>query len=224
MIDLGKMRAAFGPPTVQISPAATVLLETWQGLPAVEENKSHYFVRYVSVDVATAGLRPGLDALLGIAAVGIRQGVVGAADVCADDLPADADADAATSQTDVGAHLAAFLNFLGKGPLVTFQAAFVDAFLRRAFAHHLGVDFSPQWIDLAWVLPEFFGQVAGNASLDDWLKHFAIQLPGRREALSDSVAVARLLLAAQAEATRRGIDTPKKLREIENTRRWLGRR
>lgn len=215
MLEIGKMRGVAGMRSLQLKEDTSAALAAWQALPAEDESKAHYFVRYVSVDVATSGLRPGEDALLGLAAVGVQQGAIGGSDVCAYDLPRG---NAAGSVAD---HLVAFLAYVGKAPLVTFQAAFVDAFLRRAFAEHLGIDFSPPWIDLAWVLPEFFGHGAGNGTLDDWLQRFRIELPGRREALSDAVAVARLLLAAQAEATRNGIETPKKLREIERNRRWL---
>jgi len=218
MLELGKLRGALGAPAVPLSPQAAAALAVWQASPAEDEGKPHFAVRYVSLDIATTGLRPGQDRLTALAAVGIRQGAISGDDAAAYDLPGSG-----SESLDVAEHLAGFLAYLGKGPLLTYQAAFVDAFLRRAIGEHLGVDFSPQWIDLAWVLPEFFGQNASAATLDDLLAIFNIRLPGRREAMSDAVAVARLFLAAQAEATRRGIDTPKKLREIESRRRWLGR-
>lgn len=219
MIDLGKVRTGFGTRAIDLSPAAEAALRDWQAMPEIEEGKAHYFVRYVSLDVATTGLDPAVDKITSLAAIAISQGAVSPQDVCAYDFPVGE-----PTAVAVADNLAALLTYLGREPLVTFQAAFVDAFLRRSFEEHLGLDFSPPWIDLAWVLPELFGQiVAGAATLDDWLHHFNIRIPGRREALSDAVAVARLLLAAQNEATRCGIDTPKKLREIEHTRRWLGR-
>lgn len=213
-----KMRDVMRIQQVNLPPDVRAALESWQALPPEEEEKPHFFTRYVSVDIATAGLRPGVDALLGIAAVGIHQGALGD-DVMAFDVPP-----AGSDRAAVARHLVGLLLYLGKAPLITYQAAFVDAFLRRAFEEHLGIDFSPPWIDLAWVLPELFGSSTnGRMTLDHWLQRFDIDLPGRQEALSDALAVGRLLLAVEVEATRRGIATPKKLREIEPTRRWLGR-
>lgn len=218
MIDFGKMRGAFETGREDLPADVREALDEWMALPAVEDGKPYFFVRCVAVDVATGGLRPGVDPLLGVAAVGVAKGAVGSADVCAFDVTAGTDRDA------IARHLVGLLRHIGKAPVVTFQAAFVDAFLRRAFTEYLGLDFSPSWIDLAWALPELFASVGdGRATLDDWLRRFSIDLPGRQEALSDAVAIARLLLVAQAEASRRGIDTPRKLREIEATRRWLGR-
>ncbi|MGE5386441.1 MAG: 3'-5' exonuclease [Betaproteobacteria bacterium] len=214
-----KMRGVMGMQQVNLPPDVRTALENWQALPPEEEGKPHFFTRYVSVDVATAGLRPGVDALLSVAAVGVHQGALGD-DVMAFDVPPPG----AAGHDTIARHLVGLLLYLGKAPLVTYQAAFVDAFLRRAFEEHLGIDFSPAWIDLAWVLPELFASAThGRMTLDDWLHHFDINLPGRQEALSDALAVGRLLLAAEVEAARRGINTPKKLREIEPTRRWLGR-
>lgn len=201
-----------------LPPEVLAAIEEWRALPTPDESKPHFFVRYVSLDVATAGLRPGLDALQSLAAIGVHQGGIRGKDVCALDFAP------VLSRDQIARHLAAFLLFLGKAPLVTFQAAFVDAFLKQAFVDHLGLEFSPHWIDLAKLLPEFFAsEQSRRATLDDWLRQFSISLPGRREALPDALAVARLLLAVQTEAARRGIDTPRKLRDIESHRRWLGR-
>ena len=218
MILMDKMRGALGAKQASLPADVREAVDAWLALPAVDESKAHFFVRHVSLDVATGGLRPGVDALKGIAAVGVQQGAVCGEDVFVCDL-------SPTGNEETSRQLAALLHFIGKAPLVTYHAAFVDAFLRRAFSEHLGLDFAPHWIDLAWVLPEFFGSQAGGgrAMLDDWLERFGIDLPGRREALPDALAVARLLLAAQSEAVQRGIDCPKKLREIESHRRWLGR-
>jgi DNA polymerase III alpha subunit (gram-positive type) len=213
-----KMRDMMRMQTVTLPADVRAALESWQALPPEDEGKPHFHTRYVSVDVATAGLRPGVDPLRAVAAVGIQQGALGDDVLAFDVAPPGTDNDAKAR------YLAGLLLYLGKAPLVTFQAAFVDAFLRRAFEEHLGIDFSPPWIDLAWVLPELFGgSQGGRMTLDDWLRRFDIDLPGRQEALSDALAIGRLMLAVEVEATRRGISTPKKLREIEPTRRWLGR-
>lgn len=216
MSFLDKMLGNTGPAS-QLAPELRQALAEWQALPTADESKAHFLTRHIALDVATTGLRPGVDSLKGIAAIGVQQGALCGDDIFACD-PSPEPGDATARQ------LIALLGFAGKAPLVTFHAAFVDAFLRRACSEHLGIDFAPQWIDLAWVLPELFGQIgSGRVMLDDWLHHFAIELPGRSEALPDAVAIARLLLAAQSEATRRGIDCPKKLRDIEKNRRWLGR-
>lgn len=199
-----------------LEPLLQAELERWRSLPEVDETLPHWQTRYVCLDIATTGLAVS-DRLCSVAALGIRQGVIRASDACAGDLGQGAE----SGSSSTAVQLLALLTFLGKDPLVTYQAPFVDAFLKPAFEQHLGLSYSPQWIDLGWVLPELFGGHTG-ARLDDWLQRFAISLPGRRQAMPDAFAIAQLLLAVQAAGQKRGIDTARHLREIERNRRWLG--
>lgn len=191
-------------------------LEAWRIQGGTDFDQPHFRTRYVVVDIATSGLRIGEDRLLGIAGLGLgRDGLI---------VPDDAFVlDFAAAEGDILARqLLAFLRFIGRSPLVTYQAPFIGAFLERAFAEHLGLHFQPDWIDLAWLLPDLFKErIDGLVPMDAWLDSFGIQVPGRRDPLADSVALARLLQAALPRAAQRGADTPGKFVDIGRARRWL---
>lgn len=192
-------------------------VEAWREQPEPDLGVPHYQVRYAVVDVATSGLQVEHDKLLGIAGVGLqRAAVIAPDDAFALDLGDDA-ADGAIERS-----LAAFLHYAGQGPLVTYQAPFVGAFLRRLFEARFGLRYEPDWIDLAWLLPDLFNErIDSLVPMDAWLESFGIEVPGRRDALADSVALARLLQLALVRAIERGADTPAKLLDIGRARRWL---
>lgn len=192
-------------------------LAQWRKLPQTNRDGAHFYTRYVAVDVATAGLDATKDAILGIAGVGIIHGGVM--------VPDDAFAADLGSSGDPSDHLqplAAFLDYTGKCPLVTYQAPFVEGFLSKAMVSQLGVHFQPEWIDLAWLLPDLFSEIiVDQVPMDAWLEAFAIEIPGRRDALSDALAMARLLQVALPRAVARGADSPGKLADIAKARRHL---
>jgi len=204
-------------------------LAAWREAPPVALEEPHFRTRYVVVDVATSGLDSERDQLRGLGAVALGQGVIDPADAFAAELGAwggaggeGGEGSPAGASEAMARQLLAFLRFCGKRPLVTFQAPFVQAFLEKACAEHLGLDYRPVWIDLAWLLPDLFDEPAGGAmKLDAWLAAFAIAVPGRQDALSDAVAVARLLQVCLPRASQRGIDTPRKLVDTAKARRWL---
>lgn len=193
-------------------------LQAWLALPGPNLDQVHFHTRYVVVDVATSGLNVEEDRLLGIAGLVLERG--GAI------VPDQAFAfDLASTGEDgdvLDRRLTAFLRLVGHAPLVTYQAPFVGAFLKRLFEERLGLHFQPDWIDLAWLLPDLFKErMDGLVPMDAWLETFAIQVPGRRDPLADSVALARLLQLALPRAAERGADTPGKLIDIGRARRWL---
>lgn len=194
-------------------------LESWRLQPGAALDQPHFHTRYVVADVATAGLDSERDALLGIAGLGLgRGGVIVPVDAFALDFPASE----AVEPELLDRQLIAFLQFVGRGPLVTYQAPFVGAFLERLFEGRFGLHFQPEWIDLAWLLPDLFKErIDGLVPMDAWLEAFGIEVPGRRDALADSVAIARLLQVALPRAAERGADTPGKLIDIGRARRWL---
>ncbi len=194
-------------------------LDLWRNMPAAPRDGAHFHTRYVALDVATAGLQAEDDALLGIAGVGIvRGGLVLPDDAFALDLPSEEPLAADQNARQ----LMAVLQFSNKAPLVTYQAPFVGGFLEKALADGLGVNFQPEWIDLAWLLPDLFSEkIDEQVSMDVWLGAFGIEIPGRRDALSDALAMARLFQVALPRAVERGADTPGKLVDIAKARRWL---
>lgn len=208
-----------GRPRNDLAGDVRAALEAWRQTPGIDLDQPHYHTRYVVADVATAGLDSERDALLGIAGLGLgRGGIILPQDAFALDFPT-----AETADPDLlDRQLVAFLAFAGRGPLVTYQVPFVGAFLERLFEERFDLRFQPQWIDLAWLLPDLFKErIDGLVPLDAWLETFGIEVPGRRDALADSVAIARLLQVALPRAAERGADTPGKLMDIGRARRWL---
>lgn len=206
-------------PRAALAADVRAALENWRLEPGPDLGLPHFHARYVATDVATAGLDSERDALLGIAGLGLgRGGIIVPDDAFALDFPAVQEVD-----PDLLDHqLMAFLRFAGRGPLVTYQVPFVGAFLARLFEERFGLSFQPDWIDLAWLLPDLFKErIDELVPMDAWLELFGIEVPGRRDALADSIAIARLLQVALPRAAERGADTPGKLIDISRARRWL---
>lgn len=200
-------------------------LDAWRDASAPDLDQPHYLTRYVVVDVATSGLDASRDRVIGLAALGISQpaggrgqgGVILPEDAFAVDFTGTPDAEAMTDQ-----QLLAFLRFVGRGPLVTYQAPFVGEFLGRLLVERLGVEWQPDWLDLAWLLPDLFKEkIDAMVSLDDWADAFGIEIPGRHDALADCVAIAKLWQLALPRALERGADTAAKMIGIGKARRWL---
>jgi DNA polymerase-3 subunit epsilon len=208
-----------GKPVAGLAEDVRDSLEAWRVQSGTDLGQPHYQIRYAVVDVATSGLRVEQDKLLGIAGVGLERGaLIVPDDAFALDLDLAGEADGAM----LDRQLAAFLRFVGQAPLVTYQAPFVGAFLERLFEERFGLHFQPDWIDLAWLLPDLFKErIDGLVPMDAWLETFGIEVPGRRDPLADSVALARLLQLALVRAVERGADTPGKLLDIGRARRWL---
>lgn len=217
MIEFAK-RLLGGGAHPSLAPELRAAIEAWRALPVPPRDGLHFYTRYVVLDVSAAGLNSETDALLGIAGIGVTKGgILQPQDAFALDMPKTAEEEAALDR-----QLAALLRFIGKDPLVTFQAPFVQAFLQKVFAERLKLDFQPEWIDLAWLLPDLFNdRIDAQVSLDTWLDNFGIEVPGRCDAMSDAVAVGRLLLACLQRAGVRGIDSPGKLADTAKARRWL---
>jgi len=177
--------------------------------------------RYVVLAIVSEGDDPAAQTIASIAALGVRQGVFGAADAVLIDSVADI---VRLGDFQLQRALLACMEHVGPSPLLTWQARPVGEAISRLYGSHLGHAWSPPWISLATLLPRLFGRrgPAGNA-MDDWLAHFGIEIPGRLSALPDAVAMARLLQLALSEAARQGIESSTQLREFERALRWPGK-
>lgn len=197
-----------GEPSVEVAPDVAAALAAWRASSAPALDDPHFLTRYVVVDVAASGSKPEEDALLGISAVGVRAGAISPADAFSLDLGDEAAAAA------VDRRLAAFLTYAAKAPLVGFHTRFAAGFLQRAYRERLGVDFQPRWIDLAWLLPSMFPERATKpVALDDWLEMFAIGRGGRRDAMENTLVLARLFQMVLARATEKDVLDARKLVE-----------
>ncbi len=187
-------------------------LQSWKKVPEVECTAAFEQTRFVVVDVETTGLNLMTDTLISIGAVAVVNGRIAMRDsfsvvlqqressrkenilihgisgsVQRDGvLPADA--------------LLAFLEYLGKSPLVAFHVTFDETMIRRALRQYLGINFKHLWLDLAYVMPTLYpDSERSRRGLDDWLKHFDIHNDDRHNAVADAQATAQLLLIAIAQ-------------------------
>jgi DNA polymerase-3 subunit epsilon len=118
--------------------------------------------------------------------------------------------------------LLAFLEYLGKSPLLAFHVAFDQAMIGRALKLHLGYKFEHAWADLAYVAPALYPQLARSyRSLDQWMALFRIGNYARHSALADAQATAELLLALRPQLEARQAMCFQGLRDLERERRHL---
>lgn len=174
-------------------------IAAWRASTPPLLDDAHFRVRYVVIDIITSGLQPESDDLLGIAAVAVKEaGAVQPDDAFSLDLSALA-GEGATALETTAAHgvdrqLMAFLHYAAKAPLVTYHVPYVGGFLQRIYKERLGIDFQPQWIDLAWLLPSMFEEKSHTLlSLDQWLELFGLAGGSeRRDAMENTLMLARL--------------------------------
>lgn len=224
------------PPAVILPPDQAARLARWQALPAADLGLSHYRSRYVVVDVEASGLNMGKDRLISIGAVAVVDGVIDPADafevILRQDVVSDTDnilihgigGQAQQGGVEPAEALLAYLDYVGKSPLVAYHALFDKTMIERAMVRYLGTKTDHAWIDLAWVVPELYKDMLdGHVGLDHWLAVFGIENIQRHNAVSDSLATAMLLQVAMAKASSRGSESPQSFIEIEKARRWLRR-
>ncbi|MBS1159344.1 MAG: hypothetical protein H6R15_1763 [Proteobacteria bacterium] len=196
-------------------------VETWRksAVPAFDE--AHFHVRYVVVDIASSGLKPESDELLEIAAASVQQaGILVPDDAGYLDFSGLRGDDPALDR-----QLLAFLQYAAKAPLVTYHVPYVGGFLQRAYKERLGINFQPQWVDLAWLLPSMFEEKSHSLqTLDYWLDLFGLgEGAGRRDAMDNTLLLARIFQMLLVRANGKGIDTARKLIDESRASSFLRR-
>ena len=185
-------------------------LADWRSLPTPNLADAHYHTRYVVIDLTTSGFKPNEDDLLGITAIALTQGGC----ILPNDVVSLDFSGMENESVTVDRQLMAFLQFTAKAPLVSYHWPFVGAFLQRAFKERLGLDFQPDCIDLAWLLPSLFDDKAQSLQpLDHWLEAFGMAAEGRRDSMANALVLARLMQRLLVRATNKEIDTAAKLVE-----------
>ena len=183
----------------------------WRASPGPALDDVHFHTRYVVLDIVSSGVNPETDKLLNIAASSVRQATILPEDAFFLDCSTQAgdDADAAT----VDRQLMAFLQFTAKAPIVTYHVPYVGGFLERAFRERLGINFQPQWIDLAWLLPAMFEDKGDSVMpLDYWIEAFGLDAGnGRRSTMENTLMLARIFQMLLVRATGKQIDTAAQL-------------
>ena len=195
-------------------------LEAWRTSKAPALDDLHFHTRYVVIDIVSSGLDPDKDQLLGIAASSIWQGAIQPDDTFYIDFTTlDGEGSAVDRQ------LMAFLLFAAKAPLVTYHVPYVGGFLQRAYKERLGLDFQPQWVDLAWLMPSMFEDKGHTVMpLDYWLECFGLGGgEGRRDAMANTLLVARIFQMLLVRAGGKQIDTAARLVDESRASSFLRR-
>lgn len=194
-----------------LSPEQQASLEAIAALPAPDLCRSHYETRYAVVNTETEPMDGGGQRLLAVGAVAVNQGLLHPDDAFRANLgtaPADA--------------LIGLLKFIGRAPVIVYNAPFNRGTLERAFEQYLGSPPEEDWIDLMVLMPSLYPErIAGQARMDAWLGAFGIDRIDHRDALLEALAVAQLHLVALARATVQGLTTPRDLLETQSSRKWL---
>ncbi len=195
-------------------------LDTWREQPAPALNEVHFHTRYVVLDISSSGLNPASDKLLSIAASAVQQSTILPADAVFIDCAGQAGDDAAVDRK-----LMAFLQYVAKAPIVTYHIPYVGGFLQRTFKERLGIDFQPQWVDLAWLLPSLFDEKECSVMpLDYWIQTFGLDTgSGRRSAMENTLMLARIFQMLLVRATGKDIDTAVRLVDESRASQFLRR-
>lgn len=196
-------------------------VDAWRDLPVPKLESAHYHIRYVVVDVISSGTSPETDPLLGIAACSIRQGAIQPEDAFFVDFSTLDGEDG-----EVDCRLAAFLAYCGKSPLVTYHVPFVGGFLQRAIRERLGIDFQPNWVDMAWLMPSLYAEKSHTVMpLDFWIEAFGLDRgEGRRDAMVNNLLIARIFQMLLVRAAGKDIDTASRLIDESQSSSFLRRK
>ncbi len=161
------------------------------------------------LDVETTGLNLMKDTLISIGAVAVVNGHI----VLADSFYVVLQQRESSRKENILVHgisgsvqregespvdaLLAFLEYLGKDPVVAFHVTFDETMIRRAMREYLGISFKHPWLDLAYVMPSLFPELMHrHRGLDDWALNFNIRNEDRHNAVADALTTAQLLLIA----------------------------
>lgn len=220
----------------QLDPETARRLAAWQVLIPANEPIRLDRNRFVVMDVETTGLSLANDHLIAIGAVAVKEGRIDLDDSFEVVLQQETSSGkdnilihgiGGTAQTGGLAPTEAllrFLEYLGRDPLVAFHVSFDETMTRRALKKHLGLNFRHTWLDLAYLAPALYPELARKyRALDPWINHFHIRNFARHSALADSLATAQLFLVAVETARQNGIENLKGLIELEKAQRWISR-
>jgi DNA polymerase III subunit epsilon len=229
-----KMLQRWFAPKLHLRPHQAARLDTWRAIPAEPQPASIEHSRFVVVDVETTGLNLMTDTLISIGAVAVVNGRIALGDsfyvvlqqreishkenILIHGISSSAQREGA----DPAEALLAFLEYLGKSPLVAFHVTFDETMIRRALRQYLGMTFKHPWLDLAYVMPALYPPLAySHRVLDDWIGCFNIRIEARHNALADALATAQLLQVANTQARKKGIADFTGLRDLERSQRWV---
>lgn len=223
-------------PSPRLSLQQKARLIAWLMLESGGHRSQFEQQRCVVVDVETTGLNLMTDTLISIGAVAVVDGRI----ALGDSFYAVLQQRESSGKDNILVHgisgtvqregmepieaLLAFLEFIGKSPLVAFHVTFDETMIKRALRQYLGLSFKHPWLDLAYVMPALYPPLAySHRVLDDWIGRFNIRIDARHNALADALATAQLLQVALAQARKKEVVGLPGLHDLERSQRWISR-
>jgi DNA polymerase III subunit epsilon len=177
--------------------------------------------RWVVVDLETSGLNLNRDQVLSIGAVVIEDGAVDFSQLFERTLQRPETKlspsvlihglgpSAIAAGSDPVEALLDFMEYVGDSPLLAFHAPFDQHMLSRALKDSLGYRLTHPFLDVADIAPLLCPEASiREAGLDDWVKHFHLEVGERHHASADALATAELMLILFSRARQQSIDTP----------------
>lgn len=192
--------------------------------------------RWVVIDTETTGIDPSRDTLLAVGGIAVDDEGIAIDDSFETVLRHTGPTDPANlalhgigrEQLLSGAPpedaLRALEIWVAGAPCVAFHADFDCRVLERA-AKEAGLPpLAGPWLDLAPLAAALAPEVVrkGTGTLDDWLRAYGIECPGRHNAANDALAAAELFLRLKVGAAAQGAIGYAQLAQIGRHRRWLG--
>lgn len=189
--------------------------------------------RWVVLDVESSGLDPARDALISVGAVALHGDRV----VPGDSMELVVRQQEASSRENILVHgvgraeqlggvepaaaVRAFLDYVGRAPLLAFHAPFDRGFLARAVKAYVNTPFDNPWLDLAELAPALEPRLRAR-SLDEWLAHYDIPVSARHSAAADAFATALLAARLVPLARAQGAHGFTQLQALARAGKWLG--
>ena len=210
-------------------------LNAWKAITPSALSAPINEMRCVIVDVETSGLNLMKDRLISIGAIAMVNGKI----AMGDSFYVVLQQPVVSNKENILLHgiggsaqkegvpaidaLLSFLEYLGKDPLVAFHVVFDQTMIRRAISQYLHFSFKRSWLDLAYIMPALYTELANRLrTLDDWNGHFDIGNDARHNALSDAIVTAQLLQVAIIQASKKKkISKFSEYMDLEKSQRWL---
>lgn len=180
--------------------------------------------RLVVLDLETSGLDTRRDIVLSIGAVVIDRGGIDLGDqfectllrpdqeVSESVLIHGIAPSALAAGCDPAEALLDFMEFVGDSPILAFHAGFDQRMLARALKTSLGYKLRHHFVDVAEMAPMLCPDNRPSRNgLDDWTKHFRLQVLQRHHASADALVTAEIALILFSRARRQGLNSMKAL-------------
>ena len=209
-------------------------IDAYRGVAAPDLSEDLDGTRFVVADVETSGLNPYQDRLISIGAIVVENGELDLgqsfetvlkqteASAVSNILVHGIDGTTQMSGVDPAEGLLAFLEFVGKCPMVGYHANFDRVVIERACKKIFGVRPQNLWLDLAILAPSLCKETKPRGEgLDAWLDAYGIDNYARHDAVADALATAELFLIVLAAARRQDHKSCADLVTLEKNERLL---